>query len=89
MNMDAFTIKRALYLLIEFIEWMIVVRALMSWFPNSRGTKLNAFVYKVTEPIIGPIRDLMFKFFNSPIDFSPVIALLLLQAISGFVLRVI
>ena len=85
--MDVLTIKRALYYLVEFIEWMIVVRALMSWFPNSRGTKLHAFVYKVTEPIIGPIRDIMFKRFNSTIDFSPVIALLLLQVISGFVLR--
>ena len=85
--MDVFTIKRALYLLIEFIEWMIVVRALMSWFPNSRGTKLHAFVYKVTEPIIGPIRELMFKFFNSPIDFSPVIALILLQFLGNVVLR--
>lgn len=87
--MDAFTIKRALYYLVEFIEWMIVVRALMSWFPNSRGTKLHAFVHKVTEPIIGPIRDIMFKRFNSTIDFSPVIALILLQVISGFVIRVI
>lgn len=80
------TIKSALRLFLEFIEWMIVVRALMSWFPNSRGTKLSAFVYKVTEPIIGPIRDLMFKFFNSPIDFSPVIALLLLQTIGNIVI---
>lgn len=87
--MDSFTIKRALYLLIEFIEWMIVVRALMSWFPNSRGTKLHAFTYKVTEPIISPIRDIMFKRFNSTIDFSPVIALLLLQLISNFALRVL
>jgi len=86
--MDSFTIKRALYLLIEFIEWMIVVRALMSWFPNSRGTKIYAFVYRVTEPIIGPIRELMFRFFQGPMDFSPVIALLLLQFIGGFLLRI-
>jgi YggT family protein len=80
------TIKSALSLFLEFIEWMIVVRALMSWFPNSRGTKLSAFVYKVTEPIIGPIRDIMFKRFNSTIDFSPVIALLILQTIGNIVI---
>lgn len=82
------TIKSALGLFLEFIEWMIVVRALMSWFPNSRGSKLHTFTYKVTEPIIGPIRELMFRFFQGPIDFSPVIALLLLQFLSGFILRI-
>ena len=59
----------------------IIVRALLSWFPNlDRRNPLVDFVFTITEPVLAPIRSVMPK--GMMIDFSPMIAIVLIQAIS-------
>ena len=68
---------------------LIIARALLSWFPISQGGILGAIfvlVSSITEPIIYPIRRLVQR---SPlggggmmIDFSPMIAMLLIRFIT-------
>jgi YggT family protein len=66
----------------------IFVRVILSWIPNARlPFGLGEFVFNVSEPILGPIRRAM-PFFGG-IDFSPFVALLLIQLVSGLVLRVL
>lgn len=60
----------------------IFVRVILSWIPNARlPFGLGEFVFGVSEPILSPIRRLI-PFFGG-IDFSPFIALLLIQFISS------
>lgn len=65
----------------------IFVRVIMSWVPVRLPLGLNDLVWNVTEPVLAPIRRLM------PIaggmDFSPFIALLLIQIITSIILRVL
>jgi YggT family protein len=64
----------------------IFVRVLLSWIPNARlPFGLGDFVFGVTEPILSPIRRAMP--FLGGIDFSPFIALLLIQLVSSLILR--
>jgi len=66
----------------------IFVRVILSWIPNARlPFGLGDFVFGVSEPILSPIRRAI-PFFGG-IDFSPFIALLLIQLVSSLVLRVI
>ena len=66
----------------------IFVRVILSWIPNARlPLGLGDFVFGVSEPILSPIRRAM-PFFGG-IDFSPFIALLLIQLVSSLILRVI
>ena len=66
----------------------IFVRVILSWIPNTRlPFGLGEFVFGVTEPILSPIRRAM-PFFGG-IDFSPFIALIAIQIVSGLILRVI
>ena len=66
----------------------IFVRVILSWIPNARlPFGLGDFIFGVTEPILSPIRRAMP--FLGGIDFSPLIALLLIQLVSSLVLRVI
>jgi YggT family protein len=66
----------------------IFVRVILSWIPNARlPFGLGEFVFNVSEPILSPIRRAM-PFFGG-IDFSPFIALLLIQLVSSVVLRVL
>ena len=86
-------------LLIVFIEsfinvlgWAltlaIFVRVILSWIPNARlPFGLGEFVFAVSEPILGPIRRAM-PFFGG-VDFSPLVALLLIQIASSVLLRVL
>ena len=65
----------------------IFVRVIMSWVPVRLPLGLNDLVWNVTEPVLAPIRRYM------PIaggmDFSPFIALLLLQILFSIILRVL
>ena len=64
----------------------IFVRVILSWIPNARlPFGLGDFVFGVSETILSPIRRAM-PFFGG-IDFSPFIALLLIQLVSSLILR--
>lgn len=73
--------------LIQFISLLstvltiaIVIRSLMSWFPNvPRDNPLVVILMQITEPVLGPIRRFMPTM--GGIDFSPLVAILLLQFI--------
>ncbi|HFQ8796845.1 YggT family protein [Clostridioides sp. ES-S-0054-01] len=80
------TIRIALYYLLDIIAWMIVIKSLMTWFPNGRQSKIFEILENLTEPIEGPIRSIMYKYTNGPIDFSPLIAIVLLMFLRQLVL---
>ncbi|MFC1872400.1 YggT family protein [Chloroflexota bacterium] len=65
-------------LVCEIISIIIVIRALLSWvvrYPNL----LTKLIDQITEPLISPIRRLLPQ--TGGIDFSPMIAIILLQLI--------
>ncbi len=63
---------------------LIIARALISWVPNlDPRNPLVEFLFTVTEPILAPIRSLMP---GMGIDFSPLIAIFLLQIIGRVLL---
>lgn len=63
----------------------IFVRVIMSWVPLRMPFGLNDLVWNVTEPVLAPIRRYMPM--AGGFDFSPFIALLLIQIISSVILR--
>ena len=66
----------------------VFVRVILSWIPNARlPFGVGDFVFEVSEPILAPIRRAI-PFFGG-IDFSPFVALILIQVISSLVLRII
>lgn len=75
----------------EFMTFAIFIRCILSWFPIGRDNIVIRFLYAVTEPILRPIRNLVNK---SPIggfmiDFSPIIALILLQIVFNLIIGII
>jgi len=73
--------------LVQALVVAIFVRVIMSWVPLRLPFGLNELVWNVTEPVLAPIRRYM------PIaggmDFSPLIALLLIQILASIILRVL
>jgi YggT family protein len=71
----------------KVIETAILIRVIMSWIRISDRNPVYGIVFAVTEPILSPIRRAIFK---SPLggsglqlDFSPIIAFFLLDAVIG------
>lgn len=65
----------------------IFVRVIMSWVPMRLPFGLNELVWNVTEPVLSPIRRYIPM--AGGMDFSPFIALLLIQLIASIILRVL
>lgn len=79
MIIDVFV--RFVVILTEVLSWAILVRAILSWFPNiSRGNPLVDLLFQVTEPVLAPIRRVMPTL--GGIDFSPLVAFFVLRFIS-------
>ena len=75
-------------LLIDLINFLIIVRCVMSFIPQSLYTKVGKVIVVLTEPILGPCRKLLFKFDfarNLPLDFSPILAFLVLAFIQRLI----
>ncbi len=85
-----FTLYRAISILFDIIELMIVIRIIFSFLRIGPYNPIGRFVYEMTEPILGPIRELIYKLGidTGMFDFSPLIAVLLLRVILS-ILRVI
>lgn len=47
--------------LIEIISLLLFVRAILSWFPNLRDSKIYGVFYMLTEPFLMPYRLLFDK----------------------------
>ena len=82
-------IARTLLLLVRAMELLMLIRAVLSWFPPSSGREgpFRAFVTTTTEFVIAPVRAVLERFEpvrRSPIDISFLVAFLLLSALSTF-----
>lgn len=72
-----------LSLLFNVLSIAIVGRALLSWFDPGMNSSIGKVLYDITEPLIAPIRRVVPSL--GMFDISPIIALLLLRAISTMI----
>ena len=75
----------ALIKLLNLLNWLIIIQCLMSWFPGARYSKGYEIISMFTEPLVGPIRDILFKYIDIPIDFSPIIAYYVISMIKKLI----
>jgi YggT family protein len=66
--------------------WIIIARALISWVNPDPYNKIVIFLYRVTEPVLGPIRKIIPRH-NLPIDFAPLVALLIIIFLQSFLVK--
>lgn len=69
---------------LRIIEYAILARIIISWLPIPKDNQLISLLYQVTEPILAPIRGIIERSSmgkNMILDFSPLIAFLLIEVI--------
>lgn len=76
-------VYRAISMLVEILELLILVRIIFSWFGVSPYNPIARIVYDLTEPLLSLARNLIYKIgINTGIfDFSPIVAILMLRII--------
>ena len=75
-------VLKALSIFYDILSFLILARVLLSWFIRDPYNRLYMVLSQITEPLLAPCRRLLFRFQgNFGIDFSPILALLLLNII--------
>ena len=80
--------KTTLLYFFNLVVFLILIRAVMSWFVRDLRNPIAAFVFQVTEPLLSPFRQLIQKLgYHGMIDFSPILLIITIQLLSNFIIR--
>jgi len=72
--------------LLTIINWMIIIRALLSWVNPDPYNTVVRFLYNTTEPMLAPFRRII-PAYSIGIDFSPIFALIAVWFTKLFLVR--
>ena len=67
-------------ILCEVLSLAIICRAILSWSSPRPTNRLAIILYRVTEPLLAPLRRIIPRV--GMIDFTPLVAIILLQLIA-------
>ena len=67
--------------LFYLMGWLIIARALLSWFPNARGNMIVEVIHQITDPVMIPLQRLIPRI--GMIDISPMIAVIVFFTIAN------
>ncbi len=71
---------------LTILNWLIIIRALLSWVNPDPYNGVVQFLYKTTEPILSPFRRII-PAYSMGIDFSPIFALVTIWFVKLFLVR--
>ena len=81
----------ALITIIQKLSWiiyiLIMIRVLLSWVPMNNS--FSELIYNVTEPMLKPFKDVLNKYLNLPIDLSPLLFIVCVEAVEKILIRLI
>lgn len=72
-------------ILFDVMYWLIIIRVILSWVRHDPYNPIFRFIYEVTEIVLAPARKSI-PMGGMGIDFSPIIALLLLQLLKSIII---
>lgn len=81
-------VARVIEIALTVYMWIIIIRSLISWVNPDPYNKIVIILYRITEPVLGPIRRKIPRH-NLPIDFSPLIVLLFILFLQYFLVKTI
>lgn len=79
-------VRRTALLLIEILQGLMLVMAILSWVPQLRQSRLYQTISMMVEPVIDPFRRLLWKIpgvDRFPLDLSFLAAWLVLSFLAG------
>jgi YggT family protein len=68
--------------------WIIIIRAVLSWVNPDPYNPIVRFIYRITEPVLRPIRNFL-PTYQIGLDLSPMIAILAIYFLQMFLVPVL
>lgn len=84
-------IKESVSYFFRVLDFLIIARILLSWLNPNPDSTIPKLIYQVTEPILAPFRNLLFRFGlgRGMIDFSPIFAVMMLDFIGRLIINLL
>ena len=77
----------AVSLVVQVYSFILLVRVLLGWFGFDPYHPLSQFIFRLTEPVLDPIRRILPP--TGAIDFSPLAAMILLMLVGQLIVALI
>jgi YggT family protein len=77
----------ALLFVLNALQWLVIVAALISWVNPDPRNPIVRFLYGTTEPLFRPFRRLVPPSRTGGIDLSPLLVILLIYLLRSFIAR--
>ena len=74
----------AINILFELLIWLLIIRIILTWIPHNRFHPIIDFIYKITDPMLEPFRNMINPI--GGVDLSPVIVFLLLRLVQNYLI---
>jgi YGGT family. len=81
-------LARIIDIVLTLYMWLIIFRAVISWVNADPYNKIVIFLYRVTEPVLRPVRRII-PLRNVGIDLSPIIVILVILFLQYFLVETI
>ncbi len=81
-------VASVLEILLRVVQLLIFARVILAFFPINRKSAVVSVSYAITEPIIMPVRSLLFlikPLKRLPFDISPIVVFLLLELLIALI----
>ena len=89
------TFIRAIVRFGDVLSFLLLIRALFSWIRiplsgNKVFSSINEIIYKLTEPLVAPVRKFMYEHVNTGMfDFSIFVTMILIEVITRVLVRIL
>jgi YggT family protein len=81
-------LAKVIDIVLSLYMWIIIFRAVISWVNPDPYNKIVIFLYRVTEPVLRPVRRIL-PMRNAGIDISPIIVILVIIFLQYFLVETI
>jgi len=81
----------AVHYFARLLNFFILARVILSWLRINPYSMLGQLIYGITEPILGPIRNMIHQVFRyqGMLDFSPIVGIIFINAMANFVINML
>jgi len=72
--------------LLDLYSWVIIAAALITWVSPDPRNPIVQFLFRATEPVLRPVRNLLPPWRTGGLDLSPLIVIIAIQFIERVIL---
>ena len=86
------TLLLIIYYFLSVVDFCMLALAICSFIPSARDTRIYLFFYKITEPILRPVRRLFMRWSfarRCPLDLSFLAVVILISVVQRFILMIL